>query len=119
MIDLSGQAASESLGAVQYSGTGGQFDTACGARECICGKNGKSIITLYSSNRGRTSIVPVLPQGSAVSLHRATIDYVVTEYGVAHLRGRSVKKRAEDLINIAHPDFRSMLREEARKLRYI
>jgi acyl-CoA hydrolase len=121
MVDLTGQVASESLGPVQYSGTGGQFDTAMGAKEGIVGGKGKSIIACYSTARkGQiTSIVPTLPQGSAVTLHRANTDYVITEHGVASLRGKDVRRRALELIEIAHPDFRPQLVEEAKKLKYI
>ena len=119
MVDLSGQVASETIGPVQYSGTGGQFATHTGARE---GKGGKGILTCYATGGkdGRhSSIVPLLPQGSAVTTHRSTVDYVVTEYGVAALRGRDVKRRALALIDVAHPQIRPKLREQAKKYNFI
>lgn len=120
-VDLTGQVASESIGPVQYSGTGGQFDTAMGAKECKRGNGGKSIIACYSTAKKGTitSIVPTLSPGSAVTLHRANTDYVVTENGIAELRGRDVRRRALALIEIAHPDFREELRSEAKRLKFI
>ncbi len=120
MVDLSGRVASESLGMAHYSGTGGQTDTAVGAKEGYDGK-GKSIITCYSTaKRGTaTRIVPVLPEGTAVTLHRGNSDYIVTEYGTAWLRGKTISERANCLIEIAHPDFRDYLRDEARRIVYL
>ncbi len=125
-VDLTGQCASESLGTVQYSGTGGQADTAIGAQRA---RNGKSFIALYSTasvknpltgERERISkIVSTLKPGAAVSLSRNDVDYVVTEYGVAALRGTSIKDRVQRLIQIAHPDFRESLENEARECGYI
>lgn len=117
-IDLTGQVASESIGTLQYSGTGGQFDTAFGAGHA---KNGRSIIALHSTAKNGTvsTITPVLAPGSAVTLSRNNVDYVVTEFGVAYLRGRSVRDRVERLIAIAHPDFREELREGAKKYHLI
>lgn len=119
-IDLTGQCASESIGPMQFSGTGGQSDTAIGAQNS---KNGRSFIALYStamvknpetSEREEISkIVPLLKQGAAVSLSRNDVDYVVTEYGVAALRGTSVRERVDRLIAIAHPKFRDELRQQA------
>ncbi len=121
MVDLTGQVASESLGPVQFSGTGGQFDTAMGAKEATRGGKGKSIIACASTAKKGTisSIVPMLPEGSAVTLHRANTDLVVTENGVAYLRGRDVRRRALNLIEIAHPDHKEELRKQAKKLKYI
>ncbi len=125
-VDLTGQCASESIGPMQFSGTGGQTDTATGAQRA---KNGRSFITLYSTATPKdketgerktiSKIVPTLKPGAAVSLSRNDVDHVVTEYGVANLRGTTIKERVERLIAIAHPDFREMLYEEARKLGYI
>jgi acyl-CoA hydrolase len=122
-VDLTGQCASESIGHVQFSGTGGQADTAIGAQRS---KNGKSFIALYSTanvlnketgNKEPISkIVVSLKPGAAVSLSRNDVDYVVTEYGVAPLRGTSIKDRVELLIGIAHPDFREQLKKEAKKV---
>jgi acyl-CoA hydrolase len=113
-IDLTGQVNSESIGAQQYSGTGGQSDTAYGA---IHAKNGRSIIALTSTalDGKISSIVPVLAPGAVVSLQRNNVDLVVTEYGVARLRGRNISERVENLIAIAHPDFREELRVGARQ----
>lgn len=121
-VDLSGQCASESIGTLQLSGTGGQTETASGARQA---EGGKSIIALHSTANVKTAaggrervstIVPVQPAGMAISLMRADVDFVVTEYGVASLRGASIRERAEELINIAHPDYRDQLIYEAKKL---
>ena len=115
--DLTGQVASESIGPIQYSGTGGQTDTAVGAVEGLDGA-GKSIIACYSTAKGGTisTITPLLTEGSAVTLHRSNVDYVVTENGIAALRGKSVRERAKALIAIAHPDHRKALEEKARAL---
>ncbi|NLC05296.1 MAG: 4-hydroxybutyrate--acetyl-CoA CoA transferase, partial [Erysipelothrix sp.] len=120
-IDLSGQVASESIGHIQYSGTGGQADTARGA---VLSKGGRSIIALYSTanirNREtgerelKSKIVSQLTPGAIVSLQRQDTDYVVTEFGVANLRGCNVAERVERLIAIAHPDFRDELLADAR-----
>lgn len=122
-IDLTGQCASESIGAVQYSGTGGQADTAIGAQNA---KNGRSIMALYSTaliknkETGQkeeiSKIVPMLKPGAIVSLSRNDVDYVVTEYGVASLRGTNVRERIERLINIAHPSFREELKKQAHEI---
>jgi acyl-CoA hydrolase len=119
-VDFTGQVASESIGPVQYSGTGGQSDTAQGAVAGFDGQ-GKSIIACYSTAKGGTvsTIAPMLAEGSAVTLHRSLVDHVVTEHGVARLRGRTVRERTQALIAIAHPDFRSGLTEQARKLNYL
>ncbi|KAB3530862.1 acetyl-CoA hydrolase/transferase family protein [Alkaliphilus serpentinus] len=120
-VDLSGQCASESIGPVQFSGTGGQSDTAIGAQ---LSPEGKSFIALYSTTDIKdkeggvttiSKIVPMLKQGAAVSLSRNDVDYVVTEYGAVRLRGRTIKERVERLISIAHPDFRDQLRFEAKQ----
>lgn len=121
-VDLFGQCASESIGPIQFSGTGGQSDTAVGAQNC---PEGKSFIALYSTaevkgedgNRTTISkIAPLLKPGSVVSLSRNDVDYVVTEYGVAWLRGQSIKERVKRLINVAHPDFRDELKHSAKEL---
>ncbi|SHJ34793.1 Acyl-CoA hydrolase [Clostridium amylolyticum] len=113
-VDITGQCASESIGFRQYSGSGGQADTGIGAQNS---PEGKSIIALYSSAKKDTlsTIVPFLNLGAAVTYSRNDVDYVVTEYGVAALRGRSIKERVENLIAIAHPNFREELRREAEK----
>lgn len=125
-VDLTGQVASESLGHIQYSGTGGQTDTATGAQRA---KNGKSFIALYSTANIRnketgereevSKIVPTLKLGAAVTLSRNDVDYVVTEYGLVSLRGTTVAERTKLLISIAHPKFREELTKEAIKLGFI
>jgi acyl-CoA hydrolase len=117
-IDLTGQICSESIGSLQFSGTGGAFDFAYGA---FHSNGGKGIIAMNASAKNGTisKIKPQLTPGAAVSIPRNIANYVVTEYGIANLRGRTVKERAEALISIAHPDFRSELREQARKLMLI
>lgn len=120
-VDLTGQCASESLGSRQFSGSGGQADTAIGAQ---MSKGGKSFIALYSTamvkdpvtgeRKEVSKIVPQLMAGAAVTLSRNDVDNVVTEYGVAELRGTSIRDRVERLIEIAHPKFREELREQAK-----
>lgn len=110
-VDLTGQVASETIGSMQFSGSGGQNDTAEGA---IHSKGGHSIIALRSTTKNHQSkITANLPLGSVVTLSRNNVDYIVTEYGIADLCGRSVQERVERLIEIAHPDFRAELRRDA------
>ena len=120
MIDFTGQVASESIGTEQYSGTGGQSDTAIGATEGLDGK-GKSIIACRSTARGGkiSTIVPFLPLGTAVTLHRSNTDYIVTEFGSVRLTGLTIKERTLALISIAHPDFKEELLNQAAELGYI
>lgn len=120
MIDFSGQVASESMGIEQYSGTGGQSDTAIGATEGLDGK-GKSIIACRSTAKNGTisTIVPMLPLGTAVTLHRSNTDYVVTEHGSVRLTGLTIKERTQALISIAHPNFREELKRQAQEMGYI
>lgn len=120
MVDFTGQVASESIGLEQYSGTGGQTDTATGAIEGTDGL-GKSIIACRSTARGGqiSTIVPVLPEGSAVTLHRSHTDWVVTEWGAVRLTGRTIRERTRMLISIAHPDFREHLLHEAERLGFL
>ncbi len=117
-IDLTGQICSESIGPVQWSGTGGASDFAYGAMHA---KGGRGVIAFSSTaKKGEVSrIKTILTPGAAVSISRNLADIIVTEYGVAELRGRSVRERAAQLISIAHPNFRPQLREEAKKLGYI
>ena len=120
MVDFTGQVAAESIGTNQYSGTGGQSDTAMGAVEGLDGL-GKSIIACYSTAKGGTvsTIVPTLPEGTAVTLHRSNVDIVVTEHGIARLRGRTVRERARELIGVAHPAFRAELTAKAKAIGYL
>ena len=117
-VDLTGQVSSEALGPIQYSGTGGQLDTHRGAQ---MSEGGKGIIALKSTaKKGSVScIVPMLPVGSAVTVPRQDLDWVVTEYGAVQLRGRTVAERVRKLISIAHPDYRDELMSEARKIGYV
>jgi acyl-CoA hydrolase len=114
-IDLLGQCGSESLGHLPYSGTGGQVDFVRAANRS---KGGKAFIVLPSTAKNDTvsRIAPVLSPGTHVTTSKNDINYVVTEFGVAELRGKTAKQRATALIGIAHPDFRSELREAARKM---
>ena len=120
-IDLTGQVAAEAIANIQWSGTGGQSETVQGAQ---MSPGGKSIIAMHSTysttdENGKSvlhsKIVPFLAQGAAVTTSRNDTDYVVTEYGIAWLRGLNIRQRVEELIKIAHPDFRDWLREEAEK----
>jgi acyl-CoA hydrolase len=96
-----------------YSGSGGANDTAEGA---IHAKNGRSIICLYSTVKddAASTIVPFCYPGAAVSLSRNNVDYIITEYGIAPMRGLSIRKRAKNLISIAHPKFREELEKAVR-----
>ena len=120
-IDLTGQCASETVGNLQWSGTGGQSETVQGAQ---MSPGGKSIIAMHSTYSAtdadgkevlHSKIVPFLARGAAVTTSRNDTDYVVTEYGIAWLRGLNIRERVEALVKIAHPDFRDWLREEAER----
>ncbi|MGD0397627.1 MAG: acetyl-CoA hydrolase/transferase C-terminal domain-containing protein [Syntrophobacteraceae bacterium] len=117
MIDLSGQIASEGLGHRMVSGSGGQLDFQFGA---FHSKGGRGITVMSSSRLAKdgsllSSIVGELPPGTPITVPRSYACYVVTEYGIADLRYKSRRQRAEALINIAHPDLRSELRQALRK----
>ena len=111
-VDLTGQICLESIGPRQFSGTGGASDFAYGA---FHSKGGRGIIALASTAKGGTvsKIQPTLTPGAVVSISRNIVDYVVTEYGIAKLRDRTVRQRVENLIAVAHPDFRAELRKQA------
>jgi 4-hydroxybutyrate CoA-transferase len=115
-VDLTGQVGSESIGHQMYTGTGGQIAFGVGAS--LAG--GKSIIVLPASalNAGTrvSRITPSLPPATVFTLPRAFVHYVVTEYGVAKLIGKSLRERARELIAVAHPDFRGELAAEARRM---
>ncbi len=117
-VDLTGQVCADSIGHRLYSGVGGQLDFVRGAARS---KGGKPIIALPSTaKRGAISrIVAELKPGAGVVTTRNDVHYVVTEYGVADLYGKTLRQRVEALIAIAHPDFRAELRRKARELRYI
>lgn len=114
-VDLFGQVCSESLGTKLYSGVGGQVDYVRGSAKSI---GGKSIIAMYSTAKNHTisKISPLLTEGSIVTTSRNEVDYIVTEFGVAKLKGKSLSERAKALINIAHPDFREQLLFNALKM---
>ena len=114
-IDLLGQCGSESLGHVPYSGTGGQSDFVRAANRS---RGGKAFIVLPSTAKGDSisRIVPMLTPGTHVSTSKNDINYVVTEFGVAQLRGKSAGQRAREMISIAHPNFRTELTEAARRM---
>jgi 4-hydroxybutyrate CoA-transferase len=117
-IDLTGQVCSDSIGAMIYSGFGGQVDFIRGAARS---KGGKPVIALQSTARkgAQSRIVPYLQQGAGVVTSRADVHYVVTEYGIANLFGKNLRERAEALIGIAHPDFRADLQAAAKERRLI
>ncbi|MET0187480.1 MAG: acetyl-CoA hydrolase/transferase C-terminal domain-containing protein [Pseudonocardia sediminis] len=111
-VDLMGQAASETIAGRYWSSSGGQADFARGA---MYSPGGRAFLVLHSATRsGRSRIRVALTEGSVVTTLKNTVDHVVTEYGVASLRGRSIAERARELIAIAHPDHREDLRRDAR-----
>ncbi len=117
-IDLLGQCGSESLGHSPYSGTGGQSDFVRAANRS---RGGKAFIVVPSTakNDSISRIVPSLSPGTHVSTSKNDINYVVTEFGVAQLRGKSAKQRAQEMIAIAHPNFRAELTEQAKRVNLI
>ena len=117
-IDLTGQVCSDSIGAYFYSGIGGQVDFLRGAS---CSKGGKPILALPSTAKNGTisRITPMLSPGAGVVTSRGLIRYVVTEYGVAYLHGKSIRERAKALIEIAHPKFRELLYEYCEQTKWL
>lgn len=117
-VDLTGQVVSDSIGYQFYSGVGGQVDFSRGAS---MSKGGKPVIALPSTAKNGTvsRIVPHISQGGGVVTSRAHVYYVVTEFGVASLRGKSIRERALELIRVAHPKFRESLLAEVRKHYYV
>ena len=113
-VDLFGQVCAESVGTKHMSGSGGQIDYVRGACQS---KGGKSFIAFSSTAKGGTisKIKSILTPGAIVTTSKNDVDYIVTEYGIAHLRGESLGSRARQLIYIAHPDFRDELTFEAKK----
>ena len=115
-VDLTGQTDSESIGHQMYTGTGGQTAFAVGAS--LAG--GKSIIVTPSTSQVKgeriSRIMAGLPPGSVITTPRTFVHYVVTEYGIARLIGKSIRERARELIAVSHPDFRSELAGEAKRL---
>jgi 4-hydroxybutyrate CoA-transferase len=114
-VDLMGQVVADTMGPVQFTGIGGQVDFVRGAARS---RDGKAIIALPSTaKKGAVSrIVAAIAPGTAVTTMRADVDYIVTEHGIAHLRGKGLRERAEELIHIADPAFRDQIREEAAAL---
>jgi 4-hydroxybutyrate CoA-transferase len=120
-VDLTGQVCADSIGPKIYSGVGGQLDFVYGASRS---KGGVPIIALPSTTTLRdgrviSRIVHMLNHGAGVVTSRNHVHYIVTEYGVADLYGKSIRRRAEQLINIAHPEFREELTRQAKELHYI
>ena len=116
-VDLMGQAASEAIGLKQYSGVGGQVDFFRGAS---ASKGGRTILAMPSTtaNGKFSKIVPLFKEGTIVSTDRNEYDCVVTEYGIAKIRNCTLRERAENLIRIAHPNFRDMLRDKLKELNW-
>ncbi len=117
-IDLSGQVVADSIGYDFYSGIGGQVDFIDGTSKS---KGGKSIIALPSTARdGEVSrIVPHLSEGAGVVTSRGNVQYVVTEFGIAYLKGKSIRERALELIRVAHPKFREDLLKDIRRYYWV
>lgn len=120
-VDLTGQVCADSIGPKFFSGVGGQLDFIYGAARS---KGGVPIIAMPSTATMKdgtlvSKIVPMLKQGAGVVTSRNHVHYVVTEYGVADLYGKSIRQRVEALIGIAHPDFRADLRRQAKELQWI
>ncbi len=121
MMDLTGQAASESIGIKQYSGTGGQVNFNQGAKMAKNGKRILAVASTYTDKEGnlRSKILPMLPEGSIVTTSRNDVNYVCTEYGVVDLQFESINKRVKKMISIAHPQFRDELTFAAKKAAWI
>jgi acetyl-CoA hydrolase len=120
-VDLTGQVCADSIGPKLYSGVGGQLDFIYGASRS---KGGVPIIALPSTTTMRdgtliTRIAAMLKLGAGVVTSRNHVRYVVTEYGVADLYGKSIRQRARQLISIAHPEFRADLEKQARELHFL
>jgi 4-hydroxybutyrate CoA-transferase len=115
-VDLTGQICADSIGAKLYSGVGGQLDFIYGASRS---EGGVPIIALPSTAKTSSRIVSTLKPGAGVVTSRNHVHFVVTEYGVADLYGKTIRQRAQSLISVAHPDFRDELTREAKELHYI
>lgn len=110
-VDLTGQVCADTIGTFQYSGVGGQMDFVRGAS---LSEGGKPIIAMPSvTSRGDSKIVSFLKEGAGVTTTRAHVHYIVTEFGIANLYGQNLRQRAKALINIAHPDHREALEQQA------
>ncbi len=121
MMDLTGQAASESIGTKQYSGTGGQVNFNQGAKMSKGGKRILALASTYTDKDGnlKSKILPTLPEGTVVTTTRNEVEYVVTEYGVVDIYLDSLSVRTKKLISIAHPQFRDELTLQAKKNKWI
>ena len=117
-VDITGQVCSDSIGPKIYSGFGGQVDFIRGAARA---KGGKPVIALPSTTKNDTvsRIVPTMKPGAGIVTTRADVHYVVTEYGIAELHGKSIRQRAKALIGIAHPNFREQLERYAYEQKYL
>lgn len=115
-VDLTGQVCADSIGPKLFSGVGGQLDFIYGSSRS---KGGVPIIALPSTAKEFSRIVPMLKHGAGVVTSRNHVHYVVTEYGVAHLYGKTIRQRTQALINIAHPKFREELTRQACELHYL
>ena len=116
-VDFLGQCASETIEGRYYSSAGGQNDFARGAMNS---RDGQGFVVLHSTtSSGKSRIVPRLSAGDAVTTPKNTVDKIVTEYGVAELRGRSIRERTRALIEVAHPDHRAELEQEAHRMNYL
>ncbi len=115
-VDLTGQVCADSIGTRLYSGVGGQLDFIYGASRS---KEGVPIIALPSTTKNFSKIVTTLKPGAGVVTSRNHVRYIVTEFGIADLYGKTIRQRATQLINIAHPQFRDELRHQAKELNYI
>jgi acetyl-CoA hydrolase len=120
-VDLTGQVCADSIGPRLYSAVGGQLDFIYGASRS---KGGVPVITMPSTSTLRngtrvSKIVPMLKQGAGVVTSRNHVHFVVTEFGVASLYAKSIRQRTQELINIAHPEFRQEITKQARELHYL
>jgi acyl-CoA hydrolase len=116
-VDLLGQVCADTMGPQQFSGVGGQVDFVRGAK---ASEGGKAIIALPSATKEKISrIVPLFKPGAAVTTSRNDIDYVVTDYGIAALAGKTVQDRMKAMINIAHPQFREELTRKAFEIYHV
>jgi 4-hydroxybutyrate CoA-transferase len=121
MVDLTGQVASESIGTIQHSATGGQVNYVLGSQMA---KNGRSIISLPSTRTDKegkvhSRILDILPPGTIVTTSRNDVEWIVTEYGAVRLTNKPISYRVKQLISIAHPDFRDELTFKAKHFSWI
>jgi 4-hydroxybutyrate CoA-transferase len=120
-VDLTGQVCADSIGPRLYSGVGGQLDFIRGAAHSNGGKPIIALPSITTLRDGRTvsKIVTTLKPGSGVTTTRNDVHFIVTEYGVANLYGKTIRQRARSLINIAHPDFREELERTAKDIQLL